>query len=194
MPNSAFSVLIIKTAFARHAACIRLAAMPGPDFTNAATINSILTFIPGVLLGFLGFLVFGTTSHFREIYTESIRHYCCCACISARWQNRWRRSRGNASSSSSFVGDRDVEDGRSWQALGNGRGRVPTYHCQVESGAVGEVELRTIGGGGGGGGGFARFGKKETVVRTTEMSLSSPAKAKQPWKTLGIDPAEGREH
>lgn len=83
-----------------------------------------------------------------------------------------------------------MEDGRSWQALGNGRGRVPTYHCQVESGAVGEVELTTINGGGS----FGRFGKKETVVRTTEVSLSSPAKAKQPWKTLGIDPAEGREH
>jgi hypothetical protein len=164
--------------------------MPGPDFSNASTINSILTFIPGVLLGFIGFLVFGTTAFFREIYAASIRRFCCGAC----WQNRWlRRRRGDrnvASFSSSFIGDRDVEDGRSWQALGNGRGRVPTYHCQVESGAVGEVELTTINGGGS----FGRFGKKETVVRTTEVSLSSPAKAKQPWKTLGIDPAEGREH
>jgi hypothetical protein len=165
--------------------------MPGPDFSPASTIDSILTFIPGVLLGFIGFLVFGTTAFFREIYAASIRRYSCCACWQDRWRRR-RRRRGNASCSSSFVGDRrDVEDGRSWQALGNGRGRVPTYHCQVESGAVGEVELRAFNNGGGG---FARFGKKETVVRTTEVSVSPPAKAKQPWKTLGIDPAEGREH
>jgi hypothetical protein len=70
--------------------------------------------------------------------------------------------------------------------MGNGRGRVPTYHCQVESVALGEVGLR---------GGFGRFvgGQKGPVVRTTEAQLSL-AKAKQPWKTLGIDAPERREH
>ena len=156
--------------------------MPGPDFSNSSTISSVLTFIPGILVGFIGFLVFGTTSYFRAIYAESIRHYCCCCAGSGpRWQNRWRRKR-NASSSSSFS-DRDIEDGRSWQAMGNGRGRMPTYHCRVESVALTEVELTR---------GLGRVfgGKKGPVVKTVE----EPVRAKQPWKTLGIDPPEGREH
>lgn len=60
---------------------------------------------------------------------------------------------------------------------------MPTYHCRVESVALGDVELT---------GGLGRVvrGKKGPVVRTVE----EPVRAKQPWKTLGIDPPEGREH
>lgn len=74
---------------------------------------------------------------------------------------------------------------------------MPTYHCRVESVALGEVGLSSSSTTtGGGGGGFGRLvGKKGPVVRTTEALSSSPGKAaKQPWKTLGIDPPEGREH
>lgn len=153
--------------------------MPGPDFSNSSTIDSVLTFIPGVLLGFIGFLVFGTTCCFREIYADSIRHYCCCSgCVGGAGRRRKR----NAASSSSFA-DRDIEDGRSWQAMGNGRGRMPTYHCRVESIALGEVELSNVAG-------RVVAVKKGPMVRTVE----EPARAKQPWKTLGIDPPEGREH
>lgn len=65
--------------------------------------------------------------------------------------------------------------------MGNGRGRVPTYHCRIESVALGEVEVTSSG---------KVVGKKGPVVKTVE----SPVKAKQPWKTLGIDAPEGREH
>ena len=153
--------------------------MPGPDFSNSSTIDSVLTFIPGVLLGFIGFLVFGTTCYFRKIYADSIRHYCCCSsgCIGGAGRRRER----NASSSSSSA-DRDIEDGRSWQAMGNGRGRMPTYHCRIESVALGEVELTDFKNDTG--------SKKGPLVRTAE----EPMRAKQPWKTLGIDPPKGREH
>ena len=158
--------------------------MPGPDFSTSSTISSVLTFIPGVLLGFIGFLVFGTTCYFRKIYADSIRHYCCYCCCgiiggAGRWQKR------NASSSSSFAHG-DIEDARSWQAMGNGRGRMATYHCRIESVAPGEMELT----------GFRQQQhgvagtKKGPVVRAVE----APAQAKQPWKTLGVDPPEGREH
>jgi hypothetical protein len=153
--------------------------MPGPDFSPSSTIDSVLTFIPGVLLGFIGFLVFGTTCYFRKIYAESIRHYCyCCGCVGGAER---RKKRDGSSLSPSFA-DRDVEGGRSWQAMGNGRGRVPTYHCRIESVAPGDVELSNFGQGMG--------SKKGPMVRTVE----DPARAKQPWKTLGIDPPEGREH
>lgn len=60
---------------------------------------------------------------------------------------------------------------------------MPTYHCRVESVALTEVELTR---------GLGRVfgGKKGPVVKTVE----EPVRAKQPWKTLGIDPPEGREH
>ena len=174
--TSAFETIIIKTAFARNEACVRLAAMPGPDFSHSSTIDSVLTFIPGVLLGFIGFLVFGTTCYFRKIYADYIRHCCCCFGYIGGGR------KGNSSYSSSFA-DRDVEDGRSWQAVGNRRGRMPTYHYRIESVALGEVELSSDLG-------RVASGKEGSVVRTVE----EPVKAKQPWKTLGIDPLEGREH
>ena len=158
--------------------------MPGPDFSNSATIYSVLTFIPGILVGFIGFLVFGTTSTFRQIYAVRIRDYvCCCGCVSgggAGWSRRGRRGNNHASSSSSSS-FREIEDGRSWQAMGNGRGRVATYHCRIESAALGEVELTKFG---------RVVGKKGSVARAVE----APANVQQPWKTLGIDPPEGRQH
>jgi len=164
--------------------------MPGPDFSRSSTINSVITFIPGVLIGFIGFLVFGTTSFFRKIYMDSLRRYCCC-CAGAKWQKHWRgrrhRQQNSCSSKASFAlgKDKDLEDGRSWQAMGNGRGRMPTYHCRVESTALGAVELTKFPEKAG-----AAGNKKGPVARTVE----SPVKAKQPWKTLGIEPPEGREH
>lgn len=73
--------------------------------------------------------------------------------------------------------------------MGNGRGRVPTYHCRIESVALGELEV-TGGGAGRVVGGVGGNTKKGPVVRTVE----TPVKAKQPWKTLGIDAPEEREH
>lgn len=70
--------------------------------------------------------------------------------------------------------------------MGNGRGRVPTYHCRIESVALGELEVT----GGGAGRVIGGGGKKGPVARAVE----TPVKAKQPWKTLGIDAPEGREH
>jgi hypothetical protein len=162
--------------------------MPGPDFSRSSTINSVITFIPGVLIGFIGFLVFGTTSFFRKIYIDTLKHYCSCCCAGAKWQKRWQKHKHQNSSSSSkasFALGKDLEDGRSWQAMGNGRGRMPTYHCRVESTALGAVELTGLPAKAG-----AVGNKKGPMVRTVE----SPVKAKQPWKTLGVDPPEGREH
>jgi UPF0716 family protein affecting phage T7 exclusion len=134
--------------------------MSGPDFSNAATIGSVLTFIPGVMVGFIGFLVFGTTSFFRKIYTESLRECC------GRRKNKAQ------------LFDDERDDPRSWKALGSGGGRVPTYHCRVESGVVAQVELtrleRCVEKGGG-------------MVRSTEAQKLPKKAQQQPWKTLGID-------
>lgn len=133
--------------------------MDGPDFTTASTVGSILTFIPGVTVGFVGFLVFGTTSFFRKIYAESMRD-----CCGRRKHNTRAR-------------DEEMQDVRTWKAMGSAKGR-PTYHCRVESlGGLGEVELTGLSQGG---------GKRSGVVRTLEAQ-KSPSKPKQPWKTLGID-------
>ena len=162
--------------------------MDSPDFSNTATIGSVLTFIPGVMVGFVGFLVFGTTSFFRGIYAESMRDCCCCG----GGKGRRRGGRSATSLSSSDRREREAEDGRSWNALGNGRGRVQTYHCRVESAGLGEVELtgfgRVVGKGKGDGGTGA-----SPVVKTFEAQKSpgGGGKAQQPWKTLGIDPPTG---
>lgn len=159
-PTSSFEILTINTAFTRYSACKRLAAMEGPDFTNASTIGSVLTFIPGVLVGFVGFLVFGTTSFFRKIYAESLRD--CCG----------RRKAGIGAF------EREMEDARSWSAMGNGRGRQATYHCRVQSVGNGMEGKR-------GGRGF------EAKTFEAQKSPQQCEKLAQPWKTLGIDSPVG---
>jgi hypothetical protein len=134
--------------------------MSGPDFTDAGTISSVLIFIPGVMLGFVGFLVFGTTSHFRKIYVDSLRDCC------GRRKNK----------APPFDDERD--DPRSWKALGSGGGRMPTYHCRVESGGLAQVEMTRLG---------RCVEKGSGVVRSTEAQKPSKKPQQQPWKTLGID-------
>lgn len=72
-----------------------------------------------------------------------------------------------------------MEDARSWKALGSGGGRMPTYHCRVESAGAGNVELTGLGRG---------FGKTDGVVHSQQEMQRSPTKVAQPWRTLGLDP------
>ena len=157
----------MNTAFTRYEACKRLAQMHGPDFINAGTIGSILTFIPGVMVGFVGFLVFGTTSFFRQIYAESFRNCC-----------------GRRSKNSPKYTDEELADRRAWRTMGSDRDRQPTYHCRVVSAGFKEVELTGMERGD-----VKRGGK----VRTFEPR-KSPDKVEQPWKFLGVYDREEQPH
>jgi hypothetical protein len=112
------------------------------------------------MVGFIGFLVFGTTSFFRKIYAQSFRDYC-----------------GPRKNKAQLFDD-ERDDPRSWKALGSGGGRVPTYHCRVESGVIAPVEMARLG---------HNVEKGGGMVRSTEAQMSPKKPQQQPWKTLGID-------
>jgi len=155
----------------RSTAAAEIATRLGPDLTVSGTIGSVLAFIPGVTAGIVGFIIFGTTAHFRRIYAETLRRAFCCG---AR-----RRNQNNTD---------DLERARADGGInGFGRGlsgRKPTYHCRVESNGAKLDEMGPSG----------RIGpvgedKERVLARAQEViEQRAAAKLEQPWRTLGIEP------
>lgn len=156
----------------RSSAAKEIAARPGPDLSVSGTIGSVLTFIPGVTAGIMGFIIFGTTAQFRRIYAQTLRRVFCCG------------ARKNKKTPD------DLETARAdGGAHGFGRGlsgRKPTYHCRIESNGA-KLEMGASG----------RIGpvvedkehKDQVIARAQEVIEQRAAtKVEQPWKTLGIDP------
>ena len=111
----------------RSAYSKQVAAKPGPDLSVSGAIGSVLGFIPGVAAGIMGFIIFGTTSQFRRVYTQTLRRIFCCCCA-----GRKKHQNGGAD---------DVERRQTIGGSGGGGGGGmnltgrggPTYHCRVVS-------------------------------------------------------------
>ena len=70
---SAFEAAIFAIEFQRKTSAATLAQQDHPDFDTSSTIDDILGFMPGVTIGLLAFLIFGTTAQFRKRYVEAFR-------------------------------------------------------------------------------------------------------------------------
>jgi hypothetical protein len=206
LANSTFEILVINTIMTRSAYSKEVAAKPGPDLSISGTIGSVLAFIPGVAAGIMGFIIFGTTAQFRQIYAQSLRKICCCCCA------------GRNKDHQDGAAD-DVERQQTGGINGIGLGRSlsgryhPTYHCRVESdgarlemaasgrivavkeeavpvkgaGKIKEEEVappaRT-----------ARQSEDLVIARAQKvLQQKSAARLQQPWRTLGIDRQAERE-
>jgi len=165
---STFEIIIVNTIMTRSTAAEEIAAKPGPDLTVSGTIGSVLAFIPGVTAGIMGFIIFGTTSHFRRIYAQTLRRWICCGD---------RKNKNNTE---------DVERSQAGGLNGAGiglSGRRPTYHCRVESLGA-NLQMGPSG----------RIGpvvedKDQVIARAQEvLDQKATAKVQQPWRTLGIEP------
>jgi hypothetical protein len=214
--NSTFEILIINTIMTRSAYSKAVAAKPGPDLSVSGAIGSVLGFIPGVAAGIMGFIIFGTTSQFRRVYTQTLRRIFCC-CSAGRKKHR--------NGGTDDVERRQTIGGSGGGGLNlTGRGG-PTYHCRVVSEGT-RLEMAATG----------RIGavssskkeeevvnvkptkhikvKEEEVIPSTPppvakaredeqhlviaraqkvLQQKSAARLQQPWRTLGIDRQAERE-
>jgi len=114
----------------RSAYSKEVASKPGPDLSISGAIGSVLGFIPGVAAGIMGFIIFGTTSQFRRVYTQTLRRIFCCCCAS-------RKNRNHQNGGTDDVERRQTIGGGFSGGSGgmnlSGRPGGPTYHCRVVS-------------------------------------------------------------
>jgi hypothetical protein len=182
----------------RSAYSAEVASKPGPDLSVSGAIGSVLAFIPGVTAGIMGFIIFGTTSQFRHVYTQSLRKIFCCCCGGGAGGRKSQNAPTDDVERRQTIGS----GGGSSNAL-NGRlsGRYQTYHCRVESNgpklAMGEsgrivavkeeevVPVPVV---------QSQEDKDLAIARAQEvLERKSSVRLAQPWRTLGIDRQAERE-